>query len=1005
MSIAILVFGFIGLNFLGVREYPSVDAPIVNVSTSYNGANAETIESEITEPIEEALNSIAGIRTITSSSSEGNSRITVEFNLEVDMEAAANDVRDKVSGVQRRLPEDAEPPTVSKQDADANPIIFLGIQSNTRSLLELSAIANTLFKERFETIPGVSTVNIWGDKRYSMRLWMDPFKLSALGVSPTEIRDALVSQNIELPSGSIEGTTTELSVRTMGKISTPEQFNNLIIKQDANRLVRFSDVGTAELAPENEKTILKMDGVPMVGVVLTPQPGTNQIEIADEFYKRLEAVKKDAPKDLNLFMGFDNTKYIKASISEVEETIYVAFGLVVIIIFLFLRDWRSTLIPIMSIPVSLIGVFFIMYIMDFSINVLTLLGIVLAIGLVVDDAIVVLENIYSRVEAGEEPRKAAKKGSEEIFFAILATTIALAAVFLPVIFLQGITGRLFREFGIVIAGAVLISSFVALTLTPMMCARILKHRERPNWFYRKTEPFFVSITDGYRSTLESFLKVRWVSFLIILAAVGGIYYFIQTLPSELSPDEDRNGVRINATGPEGASYQFMDEYMNDVAQLLNDSVPGVASITSLTRASNSGFVRLRLKEADQRDLSQQDIVNKASKLISGVPGGRAFASGDKGLGGGRGSGQPVQFVVQTQNSKKLREAVPKILEAAKQDPTFQFVDVDLKFNKPELRIDIDRSKAQAMGVSVRDIAQTMQAGLSGQRYGYFVKDGKQYQVIGQVARENRSAPLDLRSLYVKGRDGQLIQLDNLIGMSEESASPQLYRYNRFKAATFNASLAPGKTIGDGIAAMESIAAKELDESFQTSLAGQSRDFAESADSLIFAFMLALGLIYLVLAAQFESFRDPITIMLTVPLALAGALLSLWYFNQTLNIFSQIGMIMLVGLVTKNGILIVEFANQQKQLGLSKVESITIAASSRFRPILMTSMSTILGTLPIALALGTGAESRVSMGIVVVGGLIFSTGLTLYVIPAIYSYLSSSKANIIREEEAAQHAAA
>ncbi|MFC6997805.1 efflux RND transporter permease subunit [Rufibacter roseus] len=997
MSIAIMVFGFIGLSSLGVREYPSVDAPIVNVSTSYTGANAETIESEITEPIEEALNSIAGIRTITSSSSEGSSRITVEFNLEVDMEAAANDVRDKVSGVQRRLPEDAEPPTVSKQDADANPIIFLGIQSNTRSLLDLSDVANTLFKERLETIPGVSTINIWGDKRFSMRLWMDPIKLSALGVTPTDVRNALANQNLELPSGSIEGTNTELSVRTMGRISTPEQFNNLIIKEDANRLVRFRDVGNAELAPENEKTVLKMDGVPMVAVVLTPQPGSNQIEIADEFYKRLEQIKADAPKDLNMFIGFDNTKYIRASIAEVQETIYVAFGLVVIIIFLFLRDWRSTLIPVMAIPVSLIGVFFIMYIMDFSINVLTLLGIVLAIGLVVDDAIVVLENIYARVENGQDPMKAAKKGSEEIFFAVISTTIALAAVFLPVIFLQGITGRLFREFGIVVAGSVIISSFVALSLTPMMCSRILKHRERPNWFYRKTEPFFESLTSAYRDSLESFMKFRWVSFILVILTAGGIYYFMKTLPSELSPDEDRNGLRVNATGPEGASFEFMDAYMNDLAQLVNDSVPGLSSITSLTRTSNSGFVRLRLVAPDQRELSQQEIVDKTSALISKVPGGRAFASGDKGLGGGRGAGQPVQFVVQTQNSDKLREVIPQILEEARQDPTFQFIDVDLKFNKPELRVEINRAKAEAMGVSVRDIAQTLQAGLSGQRFGYFVKNGKQYQVIGQVARENRSAPLDLRTLAVKNKNGELIQLDNFITLSEESASPQLYRYNRFKAATFGATLAKGKTVGDGIAAMEAIADKVLDESFQTSLAGQSRDFAESADSLLFAFLLALGLIYLVLSAQFESFRDPITIMLTVPLALAGALLSLWYFDQTLNIFSQIGMIMLVGLVTKNGILIVEFANQQKEQGLQKIDAIKEAAASRFRPILMTSMSTILGTLPIALALGTGAESRVSMGIAVVGGLIFSTGLTLYVIPAIYSYLSSSKANIIRED--------
>jgi multidrug efflux pump len=999
MSITIIVFGIIGITMLGVREYPSVDPPVVNVSTSYTGANAETIESEITEPLEESINGIAGIRTLTSSSREGSSNITVEFNLGVDMEAAANDVRDRVARAQRRLPDNADPPTVSKADADANPIIFVGIKSATRSLLDISAIAQNVFKERLQTIPGVSSVDIWGEKRYAMRLWLDPDKLAALQVTPIEVQNALIRQNLELPSGRIEGATTELSVRTMGRISSADDFNQLIIREDADRLIRFSDIGYAELAPENEKSILRRDGIPMVGVVLIPQPGSNQVEIADEFYVRLEQIKKDLPEDLEVVIGFDNTEYIKASISEVKETIFVAFGLVVIIIFLFLRDWRSTVIPVVAIPVSLIGAFFIMYLMDFSINVLTLLGIVLAIGLVVDDAIVMLENIYSRIEDGQQPMKAAKKGSEEIYFAIISTTVALAAVFMPVIFLEGITGRLFREFGIVVAGSVIISSFVSLTLTPMMCSRMLKHRERPNWFYRKTEPFFTALTDGYRNSLESFMRVRWVAFIIIVVAAGGIYLLMLNLPSELAPDEDRSGLRIGVTGPEGASYEFMDEYMSELTQLVNDSIKGVDNMVAMTSpgfgggGSNSGFLRVKLVDPAKRSQSQQEIVDEISRLSNQLPGARAFGSGDKGLGGGRGSGQPVQFVVQSPDGAKLRDIIPQIMEEARQDPTFGFVDVNLKFNKPELRVEINREKAQAMGVSVRDVAQTLQAGLSGQRFGYFIKDGKQYQVIGQVARENRSSPIDLRSLYIKNNAGQLIQLDNLIELKEESASPQLYRFNRFAAATFSASLAKGKTISDGIAAMDAIADKVLDDTYQTSLAGQSRDFSESSRSLLFAFLLALGLIYLALSAQFESFRDPVIIMFTVPLALAGALLSIWYFGETLNIFSQIGMIMLVGLVTKNGILLVEFANQRKEAGLTKMEAATDAAVQRFRPILMTSMSTILGTLPIALALGAGAESRVSMGIAVVGGLIFATGLTLYVIPAVYSYFSSAEANV------------
>ncbi|MDO6390148.1 efflux RND transporter permease subunit [Pontibacter sp. BT731] len=993
MSITIIVFGIIGVNFLGVREYPSVDPPIVNVSTSYTGANAETIESEITEPLEESINGIAGIRTLTSSSSEGSSNITVEFNLGVDLEAAANDVRDRVSRAQRLLPDDADPPTIAKADADANPILMLGIKSETRSLLDLSDLATNVFKEQLQTIPGVSAINIWGDKRYSMRLRMDPDKLSALSVTPVEVQQALTRQNVELPSGSIEGASTELSVRTMGRISTPEEFNNLVVRQDSDRLIRFRDIGFAELAPENEKTVLRFNGIPMLGVVIIPQPGSNQVEIADEFYRRLEHIKKDIPKDIELVIGFDNSQYIKASLFEVQETFFIAFGLVVVIIFLFLRDWRSTLIPVVAIPVSLVGTFFIMYLMDFSINVLTLLGIVLAIGLVVDDAIVVLENIYARIEDGQEPKKAAKKGSEEIYFAIISTTVALAAVFMPVAFLEDTTGRLFKEFGIVVASSVIISAFVSLTMTPMMSSRMLRHQEKPNWFYRKTEPFFTSLTNGYRSSLESFMKFRWVAFILIIASAGIIWGLMKTMPSELTPDEDRSGLRINATGPEGASFEFMDNYMRELTALVNDSVPGIGSMTSMTRNANSGFIRLRLVDPSERELTQQEIVDKLPGLINQIPGARAFASGDKGLGGGRGSGQPVQYVVQSQSVAKLRDVVPQFLEAARQDPTFSFVDVNVKFNKPELRVEIDREKALSLGVDIRDVAQTLQLGLSGSRFGYFVRGGKQYQIIGQVERANRSEPLDLRSLYVKNNSGELIQLDNLIELKEESAMPQIYRFNRFAAATFSASLAKGKTIGDGIAAMDAIAAKTLDETYQTSLTGQSRDFQESSGSLMFAFLLALGLIYLALAAQFESFRDPIIIMFTVPLALAGALFSLWYFGQTLNIFSQIGMIMLVGLVTKNGILLVEFANQRKQEGLSKYSAAIDSAVSRFRPILMTSLATILGTLPIALALGAGSESRVSMGIAVVGGLIFSTGLTLYIIPAIYSYFSTAEANL------------
>ncbi|HMQ62600.1 MAG TPA: efflux RND transporter permease subunit [Flavilitoribacter sp.] len=998
MSILIILFGLIGMNYLGVREYPSVDNPVITVSTTYVGANADIIESQITEPIEEAVNSISGIRSVTSVSRDGASTVTIEFNLSVNMETAANDVRDKVSQAVRRLPPDAEPPVVSKADADSSPIIFLNIQSNQRSLMELTEIAETVFKERLQTIDGVSSIQVWGAKTYSMRLWIDPTKLSAYQLTPLDVQNALQRENIELPSGSVEGASTELTVRTLGRLTTPEEFNNLIVKSETGRIVRFRDVGYAELGPENLRTILKRDGIPMVGNAIVPQPGSNHIDIADEFYRRLDQIKKDLPPDIKLDIGFDNTKYIRESITEVQQTIYLAFGLVVLIIFLFLRDWRTTIIPVVVIPISLIGAFFIMYVFNFSINVLTLLGIVLAIGLVVDDAIVVLENIYSKIEGGMKPLHAAILGSKEIFFAVIATTVALVAVFMPVIFLQGITGRLFREFGIVISGAVVISSFVALTLTPMLSAKILKKRAIEPWFYRFTEPFFLGLTGGYRRWLNAFMKARWLAFVLMIASGWMIYYYGGQLQSELSPLEDRSMLRGQATAPEGSTFEYMGDYMDKLLTRVEEEVPereGIITITSpgfgSSSSTNTGMVILILKDADQRKRSQQEVLDDLMPKVGEMTGARTFFSQQPSIGGRR-RGLPVQFVIQSPSFDKLREVLPQFLDEARKDPTFSVVDVDLKFNKPEIRIEIDRQKAQDLGVSVLDIARTLQLGLSGQRFGYFIMNGKQYQVIGQVQRQDRNDPLDLRTLYVRNRAGNMVQLDNVVRLEERTTPPIIYRFNRFISATVSAGLAKGKTIGEGIDAMENVAGKVLDDSYLTSLSGDSRDFQESSSSLLFAFTLALVLIYLVLAAQFESFVDPFIIMFTVPLALAGAVITLRYFGQTLNIFSQIGIIMLIGLVAKNGILIVEFANQRKEQGLSRLEAIKDAAASRFRPILMTSLSTVLGTLPIALALGAGSESRISMGIAVIGGLIFSTLLTLFVIPGIYSYFSSKEAN-------------
>lgn len=996
MSLVILILGIVAFTFLGIREYPATEPPIVTVSTSYTGANADVIESQITEPLEEEINGIAGIRTMTSVSREGRSTITVEFELEIDLNDAANDVQSRVSRAVRELPPDADPPVVSKADADASPIVFLNVQSDKRDLLDLSDIAINDFKERVQTIPGVSSVQIWGEKQYSMRLWMDPLRLAAYRLTPLDVQQALQSENVELPSGRIEGDLTELTVRTQGRLYEPEEFNNLIISEEDGNVIRFRDIGRAELGAANERTILKRNGVPMVGVVLVPQPGANQIEIADEFYERVEQIKRDLPEDIQTDVGFDTTEYVRASIDEVQQTIFLALGLVILIIFLFLRDVRTTLIPVIVIPIALIGAFFVMYMAGFSINVLTLLAIVLAIGLVVDDAIVVLENIYAKIEDGMGVIEAGILGSREIFFAVVATSLALVSVFTPILFLGGLTGRLFLEFGIVMAGAIIISSFVALTLIPMLSTKILKPDAKHSTFYKKTEPFYKWLNEKYESSLSSFMEKRWYAFVVVVICGFGIWLFYTNLQQELAPLEDRGRLIVSATAPEGATFEYMDRYMDQLTDFLLNEVPeteGLITVTSpgfgAASSVNSGFGRLILADPDERERSQQEIYNELSAKVQDLSGARTFIAQEQSIGGGRG-GQPVQFVIQAGTLDEIKEVLPEFLEQARQDPTFAFVDVNLKFNKPEVEISIDRDRASDLGISTRDIAQTLQLAYSGQRFGYFLRDGKQYQVIGQMSREDRNDPRDLRSLYVRNNQGEIVQLDNLVTLTEQSSPPQLFRFNRYSSATVSASLAPGRTIGDGIDAMDAIAAQVLDESYTTSLSGPSRDFVESSSSLIYVFLLALLLVYLVLAAQFESFRDPLVIMFTVPLALTGALMTLWYFNQTLNIFSQIGMVMLIGLVTKNGILIVEFANQRQVQGLSNLEAIKDAAVARFRPILMTSFSTVLGILPIALALGAGAESRKSMGIAIIGGLIFASILTLYVIPALYSYISAER---------------
>ncbi|WP_185213275.1 efflux RND transporter permease subunit [Sphingobacterium mizutaii] len=998
MNLILILFGIIGYTFLGVREFPSIDPAQISVRTNYAGANADIIESQITEPLEKSINSIDGIRNISSSSNQGSSNITIEFNLSKNLEEAANDVRDKVSQALRSLPQDIDaPPVVSKADADSEPILTMTMQSATKNVLELSDYAENVIAQRLQTIPGVSSVQIWGQKKFAMRLWIDPVKLASYGLTVLDVRTALTTQNVELPSGKLTGANTELAIKTIGNLATEEEFSNIIIRSDNNRIVRFSDVGKAALEAENFETKMSDSGFPMVSLAVIPQPGTNYLEIADQFYTEYDRMQNELPEGFELNIAIDNTQFVKKAVLEVVETLLIAIVLVVLIIYLFFRNWSIAFRPLIDIPVSLIATFFIMYLCGFSINVLTLLAIVLATGLVVDDGIVVTENIFKKVEEGMSPIQAAIKGSNEIFFAVISISITLAAVFLPVIFLEGFVGRLFREFGVVIGAAVLISAFVSLTLTPMLNAYLMKGGEQKrSKFYMRTERYFEMMNAGYADSLKSFLSMKWLSFATILACFALIYFFYQLLPKETAPYDDRSYISLRATAPEGVSYDYMDRFMTDLTMLINDSVPEKKVSLVITSpgfgsaSSNSGFVRLGLVQPGERERTQQEIADDLSRLTRGYSEGRVSVSQQPTISVNRRGGLPIQYIIQAPNFQKLEEKIPEFMDELSKDNTFSITDVNLKFNKPEVYVSIDREKAQSLGVSVLDVAQTLQMSLSGQRFGYFMMNGKQYQVMGQFDRKDRSTPMDLASIFVKNNQGQLIQLDNIVEIEERSSPPQLFHNNRYMAATVSAGLAPGKSMGDGIEAMEAIKERVLDDTFTTDLGGESRDFVESGSNTMFAFGLAVLLIFLILAAQFESFIDPIIIIITVPMAVAGAMFSLWLFGQSWNIFSQIGTIMLIGLVTKNGILIVEFANQLREEGYNKYDAVVTASEARLRPILMTSLAIALGALPIALSLGAASTSRIGMGVVIVGGTIFALILTLFVIPAFYLMMSRKK---------------
>lgn len=1006
-SVFILIFGLVGFLSLGVREYPSVDPPVVTVTTNYTGANAEIILTQITEPLEEEINTVEGIKTISSISTDGRSTITAEFELGIDLDNAANDVRAKVSQALNNIPPDADPPVVAKSDADAQTILAITLKSNRRTLLEMTRMAEDLFAERLQTIPGVSEVYLWGEREYAMRLILNPDKLEAYKITPMDIRTALASQNIELPTGRIEGERKYLAIRPLGHLSTEEEFNDLIVARREGRLVRLKDIGRAELGSLNDQSILRGNGAePMVGVALQPQPGANYLEIVDEAYRRVDQIASDLPEDIELGVGLDVSTSIRDSIAEVRTTIIIAFVLVLLIIFVFLRNIRTTLIPVVSIPISLIGALAILYFTGYSINVLTLLGMLLATGLVVDDSIVVMENIFSKIEQGMDPIQAAFKGSRQVFFAVIATTITLVCVFIPIFFIQGLTGRLFREFAAVVAGSVIISTFVSLSLTAMMCSRLLKKGSVELKFLNIFKRGFDYLAEKYKSSLQWFMKKRWLAFPFVLLTGGLIWFFGTQLPSELAPLDDKSRIRLVTTAPEGTSYEMMDAYTLELISLV-DTLPEKEYLLAVTapafgasRAVNSSFVRLSLYPPDEREKSQMELAAELSREVKKFNFARTYVVQEPTIsaGSGGGSSLPLQFVVQAPQLEQLEEVIPQFMQRVRNHAAFNVVDIDLKFNKPELTVEINRNKALDMGVSVEDIVQTLETYFSEQRMGYFIRDNNQYYVLALARRQDRDEPGDLANMAILNDAGEMVALENLVTISDDSRPPELLRYNRYMSATISASMAEGHTLGEGIEIMDQIADELLEESFSTSLRGSAEDYAESSGNLLLIFLFSLLLVYLTLAAQFESYRDPLTIMVTVPLALAGALLFLFLFGQTLNIFSQIGMIILIGIVTKNGILIVEFANQMRDNGKPLLEAVTEAARERFRPILITSLATALGTLPLVLPIAGSSNSRIPLGIAIIGGLIFSLLLTLFIIPAIYTYISSKERKQLVEEQ-------
>src|SRR3954463_10992091 len=1003
ISLALVLFGVIGYTQLAVREFPDVDPPIVSVTTALPGANPQVVESAVTDILEEELSTVEGLRTLTSSSQEGFSNITLEFNLDRNVDAAAQDTRDKVARVRERLPEDVEEPVVAKEDADAQPFFWLALSGENYDLLELSDIGDRLVKSRLQTLPGVGQARIFGERRFSMRVWLSPAELSARGLTVQDVQQAIRTRNVEVPAGRIESERREFTVRSLGELKTPEEFNNLVVSNSGGILVKLKDLGRVELGPEDERSALRFKGTQSIAIGVVRQSKSNIISVSNAISEELPRIQASLPPGVTLNIGFDQSIFVKRSIKEAQETLLIA-ALLVVIIFIFLRHLRATIIPGLAIPTSIVAAFAIMYFMGFSINNFTLLALTLAIGIVVDDAIIVLENAYRhQEELHESPEEAAINGTREIGFAVLSTTIALVAVFTPLAFLKGSTGRLFNEFGVAVAGSVIISGFVALTLTPMLCAKILRVPQRHGPLYRILENGFNSLASGYARTLAFTLRHRLVVVgVTALVTVSAVLVF-RTLKREFVPAEDRGWFLTFIIAPEGSSLAYTDGYQRQAEAILSKTkdVSSFFSVVNIGDGVSRGIIFTNLNDWSDRNRTVQDVVNEVQAQYFGIPGVFAFANNPPAFGWG----SPVNFVIQHPDFDLLAKGNDTLLARARQVPGLVNVDSDLRVNKPQLTLSFDRDRAEDLGVAVSDVATTLQVLLGGSQTGTFTRANKQYDVIVQLDPRARATPSDMTGLYVRGRGNQLVKLEALPSVQEGGGPRDVNPFQRGRSATITASLAPGFTLGEALDSLTSIAQQVLPKGSSTALAGESRELEESGSALYFAFLLALVVVFMVLASQFESLMHPFTVLLAVPLAVTGALFTLKLAGSTLNVYSQIGMILLIGLVTKNSILLVEYINQLKDRGMATLDAAQEAGRIRLRPILMTSVATVTGAMPIALGLGAGSLSRRPLGYAIVGGLIFSTLLTLYVVPAVYVIFDGLMERVRRRQQAPRPALA